>query len=153
MARELARIMTALTDKPWAITQGGLDTLVALAARQTPSFEALARKAEQRATDGQAPASSDGDEPKRDALQEGDEYLRDVGAAFVREGVAVVPVYGPLIAKASWLEDLCGITSYERIRNDLAAAVSYGALTAVLLDVDSPGGQVTGCSETASMIR
>ena len=149
MARHLARILTALSGTPWAITASGLDELVALAAREPVTIEALARKAERRSSDDDGPVGP----AQRAALAAGREYLRDAGSADVLRGVAVIRIFGPLIAYASWLEDLCGITSYESIKADLKAAVAHRAVNAVLFEIDSPGGQVTGCSGAALAIR
>lgn len=151
--RDRARIMSALSGKPWAIQAEGLDELIALAKGESVTIEALGRKAAARSTDGRVAMEDDEDgPPARAALDDDEEYLREFGSAIVRDGVAIVPVFGPLIAYASWLE-ACGLTSYETIRKDLAAAVAHGGVTAVILEIDSPGGQVTGCSEAAAAIR
>lgn len=151
--RDRARIMSALSGKPWAIQAEGLDELIALAKGEPVTIEALGRKAAARSTDGRVAMEDDEDSPPaRAALDDDEEYLREFGSAIVRDGVAIIPVFGPLIAYASWLE-ACGLTSYETIRKDLAAAVAHGGVTAVILEIDSPGGQVTGCSEAAAAIR
>ncbi|BCM83584.1 S49 family peptidase [Methylobacterium indicum] len=154
MARDLAHIATALS-RPWAITSEGLDELVALARRETVEISALAPRAQGHVTGGVSAGMSDdeGDgPPKRAALSGGDEYLREYGRAVIRNGVAVIPVIGPLIAYASWLES-CGMTSYQSLKADLAAAVSHASVAAVILEVDSPGGQVAGCSEAAAAVK
>lgn len=108
MARDLVRIFTELA-KPWAISPGGLDELVSKAHRHEIVIDALARKAADRAAQDRT-AFDDDDEgdadgpPRRGALWPGREYLRDWGGSFFERGVAVIPVYGPLIAKASWME-------------------------------------------------
>lgn len=148
MARDYARILTALSGKPWAITATGLDDLISLAARQNTNMEGLGRKAERRSSDDDGPVVT-----KRAALAEGREYLRDSGGAYVERGVAVIRIFGPLIAYASWMEDMCGVSSYERLKADIKAAIEHPKVFAILLEIDSPGGQVTGCSEAALAIR
>ncbi|MEE8629695.1 MULTISPECIES: S49 family peptidase [Methylobacterium] len=151
---ELAHIATALS-RPWAITAEGLEGLVSLARREGVEVQGLGPRAESHVTGGVSagPKDDDGDKPpKRGALAEGDDYLRDNGRAIVRSGVAIIPVIGPLIAYPSIMES-CGMTSYATLKKDLAAAVSHPTVSAVLLEVDSPGGQVTGCSEAAAAVR
>lgn len=60
--------------------------------------------------------------------------------------VAVVPVRGPLMQHMGWC------ASYEAIRACVTEALSLNP-DAVLLDVESPGGLVAGCFETAIGIR
>ncbi|MEE7490576.1 hypothetical protein MOTC310_08825 [Methylobacterium oryzae] len=45
------------------------------------------------------------------------------------------------------------MTSYTTLKADLAAAVAHGGVTAIILEVDSPSGQVTGCSEAAAAVK
>ena len=61
--------------------------------------------------------------------------------------IAVVPVRGPLMHHAAFWWD-----SYEGIRSRVAAALDEGA-RAVVLSIDSPGGLVSGCFETAEALR
>lgn len=88
------------------------------------------------------------------ALEYG-EPLGDKTKATVRDGVAIVPVIGPLFHYASPFDDVCGCTSYEQLARDVAlvrAAHEVDAVRAVLLEVDSPGGEVGGVAEAADMI-
>ncbi|BAK75393.1 peptidase S49 [Pseudogulbenkiania sp. NH8B] len=59
-------------------------------------------------------------------------------------GVAVIPVMGPLIQRGSWMDSLCGMTSYDRVAMLVDAAMRDPDISAVLLEVDSPGGSVAG---------
>ena len=43
--------------------------------------------------------------------------------------------------------------SYEGVRQQLKNAVNDPAVRAVVLDIDSPGGMVAGCAETAALVR
>lgn len=68
-----------------------------------------------------------------------------------KTGVASIHVLGPIGKNLSQIEQSCGATGLEQIRADYAAALAGGA-RGVLLDVDSPGGTVTGTPELAAMI-
>ncbi len=68
------------------------------------------------------------------------------------EGVAVIGVSGTLVKKASWLDAVSGLQSYESIRADFADAVGDPRIQGILLDVDSPGGEVGGLFDLADEI-
>lgn len=68
--------------------------------------------------------------------------------------VAVLPVRGPLLNRADdWAEFWTGGLSMERLTGWLNAAVGDKSVGAIVLDVDSPGGTVSGLAEAASAIR
>lgn len=73
--------------------------------------------------------------------------------ATVRDGVALVPIEGPLFRRANLMTEFSGATSYDMAALDFSAAVNDPLVNAVLLLVDSPGGEVNGASELAAMIR
>lgn len=73
--------------------------------------------------------------------------------ATVREGVAILPVEGALFAKANLMTDLSGATSYQMLARDLTEALANPSVQGVLLNISSPGGEVEGASEMATMIR
>lgn len=73
--------------------------------------------------------------------------------ATLRDGVAILPVEGALFAKANLMTDLSGATSYQMLARDLTEALANPSVQAVLLNISSPGGEVEGASEMATMIR
>ena len=68
------------------------------------------------------------------------------------EGIAVIAVSGTLVKKASWLDAASGMQSYESIRADFQDAVHDPRIHGILLDVDSPGGEVGGLFDLADEI-
>ncbi len=50
----------------------------------------------------------------------------------------------------SWFS---GSSAYELLIKDIATAVADPAVKAIVLDIDSPGGEVTGVDELATAIR
>ncbi|MBI3446181.1 MAG: S49 family peptidase [Magnetospirillum sp.] len=68
-------------------------------------------------------------------------------------GVAVIPVQGTLVNRFDWLSTICGITSYDGIGMALDAALADAKVKAVLLDIDSPGGQANVVADLADRIR
>lgn len=66
---------------------------------------------------------------------------------------AIVSIHGPLVNRPTAFDDLCGITSYQRIRSEIEAALDDPAIDRIVLDIDSPGGEVAGVSDLATFIR
>lgn len=71
----------------------------------------------------------------------------------VVDGVAVIQVKGMIFPEASLMMLLFGGTSLEVLQNELAAAVADDSVERILIEIDSPGGLVTGVSEAARAIR
>ena len=68
-------------------------------------------------------------------------------AYTVRNGVAVLPIHGPLARKSAFR------TTYGEISEQVAKAADDRKVRAILLDVDSPGGVVSGMHEAAAAVR
>lgn len=69
------------------------------------------------------------------------------------KSVGIIPIEGTLVQKGKWLGQSSGETSYEGIRAQVAAARADKTVKAVVLEVDSYGGEVAGAFETADAIR
>ena len=70
----------------------------------------------------------------------------------VIDGIAVIPVQGVLLKKESFMSAWSGCSSYEQIQRQVAGAVDDGGVRAILLDIDSPGGETAGCFDLADYI-
>lgn len=81
------------------------------------------------------------------------EALKKADRATMRDGVAILSVEGPLFKKANLMTELCGATSYATLMRDLQAAVDDVDVRAILLNVDSPGGEASGVNEFADAVR
>ena len=68
------------------------------------------------------------------------------------DGIAIIGVSGTLVKKASWMEAWSGLQSYEMIRAGFQDAVADPRIRGILLDVDSPGGEVGGLFDLAAEI-
>lgn len=68
-------------------------------------------------------------------------------------GIALLPIMGELVNRGSWLDSLSGMTSYERLDAQLRAAIADPRVKALVLDMNSPGGQAAGAMETADLVR
>jgi len=69
------------------------------------------------------------------------------------QGVAVVPLHGVIVPKASMFSDMSGGTSVEGFRSMFREAMGTKEVGAIVLDVDSPGGSVEGIPEMAGELR
>lgn len=94
-------------------------------------------------------------ELRREALnaREG-KPLQQAKRVAVYDGVAVVPVVGPIFRRADAFEEMCGGESatYDALRKDFQKTLEDESIHTILLDVDSPGGEVNGCDEMAEAI-
>ncbi len=68
-------------------------------------------------------------------------------------GVAVIPIHGTLVRRTVGLEAESGLTSYTGLAAQLDTAIGNPAVSAILLDIDSPGGESGGVFDLADRIR
>lgn len=68
-------------------------------------------------------------------------------------GVAVLPVEGSLVHKHGYLQPYSGMTGYDGIVARAAAAINDPEVKGILLDIDSHGGEVSGCFDAVDAIR
>ena len=66
--------------------------------------------------------------------------------------IAVISVSGTLVRRAAAVDAVSGLTSYSAISAQLAQAVRDPAVNAILLDIDSPGGEAGGAFDLADQI-
>jgi ClpP class serine protease len=111
----------------WAIQLEALELITRIARRENEGPEAVAAK-----------------------LGRPLQNTRDV---TVRDGVAVIPVTGPIFRYANLFTELSGATSLEMLARDFGAASNDPSIRAIVLEIDSPGGQASGISEFAQMVR
>lgn len=73
--------------------------------------------------------------------------------AGVRDGVALIPVSGPIFPKANLFTQISGATSISSLARDFQVALDDDEVSSIVLDIDSPGGAVTGINEMSDIIR
>jgi signal peptide peptidase SppA len=118
-------VASRLTSRPWAIAPARLEALLAGTAAFTVGTE------------------------RPPWLQDS---ARLQGYSVTESGIAIVPVLGPLVARADWLTSLLGATEYGAIADAVSAAADDPAVRGILLEVDSPGGEVGGLFDTVDTI-
>ena len=122
-------VIEAITATQWAILPEWLQTIASIAEREheyANNLEALEQK-----------------------LGRPLNNTRDV---TVRNGVAVVPMVGPMFRRADLFTRISGATSYDTLALDLREAADNPAVHSIILNIDSPGGEVNGVAELAQQI-
>jgi ClpP class serine protease len=66
--------------------------------------------------------------------------------------IATLPIHGPIFRYANLFTEISGATSNEIAARDFTAAMENPKVKAIILDIDSPGGEVNGTNAMASMI-
>jgi signal peptide peptidase SppA len=87
-------------------------------------------------------------------------FLDDAGVRQGREagydvvaGVAIIPICGTLVQKSGSLRPYSGMTGYDGIRMNFLTALEDAQVRGIALDIDSPGGEVSGCFDLVDMIH
>ena len=68
-------------------------------------------------------------------------------------GVAQISIDGSLVHKGGRLESSSGTLGYDGIREKLEMAADDSRVRGILLDVDSPGGEVRGAFDLAKLVK
>lgn len=122
----LFNIYNRMTSTPWLITAEALETIISIAERTNEKPEAVAARLGRE--------------------------LDNSYAAEQRGSTAIIPVNGPLLRHANLFTMISGATSYDLLARDFQAALDNPAIESIILNIDSPGGDVNGLSELANMV-
>lgn len=120
------RAMQAIMAEKWAILPDALETIMQVAERTNESPEAVTAKLGRP--------------------------LENTRSVEIRNGTAIIPVTGPVFRYANLMTEVSGATSIEVLAKDFSTALNDNMIEQIVLDIDSPGGQVTGVNEFANMI-
>jgi len=118
-------------EKPWAILPGHLAVMRDLVLMRADGVHLSDEESQQRL--GAA-------RPNR-------------GASQAPKSVAVIPIHGSIVPKATMFTDISGATSIQDLRSMFADAMNDPDVGSIVFDVDSPGGQVDLIPEFAADIR
>lgn len=124
----------AILSEMWAIDPGYLHLLAAIAQRNVNAPEIQAAQ---------------GWSQRDYQLMAGPGAIRLDGASnrtFVADGVAIIPVVGPILPRANLMTEMSGATSAQQTIADLRVALASDQVGAVLFQYDTPGGAVSGMS-------
>jgi len=90
--------------------------------------------------------------PLENAAQVRFQARSDKPYALTEAGVAVIPILGTLVQRAWGLDALSGMMSYGSIGRRISVAAEDRDARAVLLEIDSYGGEAFGLAELAQII-
>lgn len=114
------------TGSTWAMTESALDLVLSIARREQDSIEAITER-----------------------LGRPLEHSHQI---TMYGQTAVLPVSGPLFRYANLFTAISGATSYEVLAREMGQALDDPSVNSIVLDIDSPGGEVNGCAELANLI-
>src|SRR5690242_6636329 len=117
---------------PWLITEEAFRTVLAIAEREHLDPELARQIREERETRPSAVAARAG------------KPLDGAERVSVRDGVALLPVLGPIVRRGGFFSDVSGASSIARLATDFHTALADPQIRAILLVVDSPGGEANG---------
>lgn len=148
-------VARSVAGQPWAIIPEKLDAIIEVIQSRIDGapftdeaiaerLEAAARVAGERRGLGYWSADESGGLVEWDAA---------VGTSRPRGTVAVIPVYGTIMPRANLMTAMSGGATVQGIRAAFREALADETVTSIVLEFDSPGGQVGGIEELAADIR
>jgi signal peptide peptidase SppA len=129
-------VLQAFLETPWAILPSKLAMLEEIVARHVRGEELKADEVQtlihgaRRPQDGRAQNNQGGK----------------------TRSVAILPLFGTIFPRANLMTSLSGATSSEEFGAQFSALVNDPDISAIILSVDSPGGQVSGVEELSKKI-
>ncbi len=121
------RVMSKACSVAWAIRPESLQQILEIAGREhRPDWEAV--------------------EARRARMLDGSQSVT------MRSSVAVIDVTGPIFRYADMFTEMSGATSVSSLARDFNTALEDPKVSAILLNIDSPGGEVAGIHEFAQMV-
>lgn len=134
MARNYAHVLELVRQRPWAILPETFTVIRDIVDRHRKGELLSDVEVRERVAGARA--------------QSGPRQGQTMGA-----GVAIIPLYGPIVPKAGLLTDMSGATSVQSFMSAVRQAVSDSEVKAIVLDVDSPGGLIDLVPEAAAELR
>lgn len=134
-------VRSALYGQPWCILPEALDLLCEIVERH---ITLDSKSLEEKIVEALAKDSIGGQSPQSGRM--------GYGQYEIKNGVAVLPIMGPIIPRANVMTRMSGATSLDNFNAQFADAQSNKDVCAILLLEDSPGGSVIGLNETANRV-
>jgi signal peptide peptidase SppA len=123
-------------NAPWAITVEGLQQIHEIYRARMEGRES-AWLEELRAADALAPGGRRASEAPYEVI----------------DGVAVIPVQGPIAQRMNLFSSISGGTSSQLLKAAVEQAAEDPMVEGIVLNIDSPGGSVAGTPEAAAAIK
>lgn len=121
----MSRAFELAASRPWLMLPDALDSLMAIADRHGDPEALEARLGRP---------------------------LENTRVVSMRDGIAIIPVTGPIMRYANMFTRISGATSTQELATDLQAALDNPQVKGIILNVDSPGGEASGINELSDMV-
>lgn len=121
-------ILSAICSSQWLIDENYLQLLISVVNGEGDREEAMLVKEE--------------NDRARTVLQ----------SAVAGTDVAIIPVIGPIIPRATMFSRVCGITDLDMLNAQFESALANDSVGKILFYFDSPGGHATGINEFSDKI-
>lgn len=131
MSKSYTHVALAALDRPWAILPATLDVICEVIAMRQAGAQFSPEEVAERI--GAAPTRN--------------------GSAARAGAVGVLPLHGVIMHRAGMMAETSGALSLERWMRDFRSFMADEEIGTIVLDVDSPGGEVAGMPEAAAEIR
>ncbi len=137
----MSLILDWIQKNAWAITEDALNAIIEIADREKEiNVKNLKENDVSELFHKQALAARPG------------RRIEGMRYAYQRDSVGVLQVFGPIFPRANLMTEFSGAVSAQRVAFEFSKLVANEEIGAIVLDIDSPGGAITGVSELASLI-
>lgn len=133
-------ILAAIRSQPWAIMNGYLPALEAIALRVLDDPAILALQG-----DGHA-------ERHLSAVAQMGARAPATRTSMLRDGVGMLPLTGPIFPRANIMTEMSGATSLDIAAHDLRALQASPDVRSILMVMDTPGGAVAQVNDFARLV-
>lgn len=120
-------VLGHVINKPWLIAEEGLWNILAVADRSNLTPEMISKI-------------------------EGQEIEYTSHPAEITDGVATIHIKGPMFRYANLMTRFSGATSMRLFARDFTRLMNDRQVRALIVDIDSPGGEANGISELSQML-
>jgi len=131
--RKQSYVLQGFVETPWAILPYKLAVLEEIVVRHVSGEKLNADEIQARINGARRP----------DLLGKSDRQV---------QAVAVLPLFGVIFPRANLMTEMSGATSAEMFGAQFSELVQDPKISAIVIDVDSPGGQVDGIEELSQKI-
>jgi signal peptide peptidase SppA len=126
MKQPALHVLNALCNTTWAIQEEWLERMLSIAMRENMDVDAVAAQLGRP--------------------------LENTHTVDIRDGVAVLHLIGPTFRRADMFTRISGATDIGTLARDFTTAIQDTSIQSVVIDTDSPGGEVNGTNEFSQMI-
>lgn len=124
--KQCHRVLTFIGKTPWAIKSDALEKIISIANRSYSDPNLVAAiKSEQSTLITESNDNSD---------------------------IAVIDIFGPIFTRADLFSNVSGAASLDSLERQIDDALYDDSVKAIILRIDSPGGEVTGTHEFANYV-